>query len=218
MKKILIGLIVLVTAAMVGFAKYVKASNIPVLSLNEVKERNCKLAYEYGDFSELYFYSDSMNYMALSENSDLIVEVTCLDQGSQRALSVLRKCSISKVIEGNYEGDCLYLYEPSFVSPYNYINVMNGYLNMQEGQTYIVFLKKVNAPDNANEEFSKGYHLTSAMYGKYRIGCYESLIEYQEGDDIYYDQVANHETMLVSQKQVDIYNEILKKIEEVYNN
>lgn len=214
MKKLLIALIILVTVAMAGFAIYVKDSNKRLLSLSEVQAKNCYIGYEYSEFDQYYYYSDLMNYESLKENSDLIVEVTCRDQGSQRMQCILRKCSVNKIISGDYDEDYLYLYEPSFVSPFDYIEVINGYLNMKEGQTYIVFLKKVNAPNDVNDEYSKGYYLTSAMYGKYKLDNYESLFSYQEGDDIYYEQIMDHETMLVTEEQVNIYNDILKILKE----
>lgn len=116
------------------------------------------------------------------------------------------------MIYGEYTDDYLYVFEPSYFSPYDEISIVNGYINMQNDKTYLLFLKKVNAPENVKEIYSKGYYLTSATFGKYEYNNYAEMIEYSYDFDTYYYQINNKCVMIVDKKEQELYNKILKEV------
>lgn len=61
--------------------------------------------------------------------------------------------------------------------------------------------------------YSNAYYLTSAQYGKYSQGHYEQTTQINEG--CRYKDIQNHETILVDDKSVTLYNRILKSLEQL---
>lgn len=216
MKKFLIAIIFLVVISMIGFSLFVKGSYEPLLTLAEINDNKVRVSYEYAEFDEYFYYDQNMTYEELKNNSDIVIEVKCLDEGMQKAYSTLRKCEVIKVISGNCSDDNIYIYEPSYMLPYEQVAIINGYINMKKNNNYILFLKKVNAPNNVSEEYSKAYYPTSAMFGKYKVNHFEKIVMYEAENDIYYSEIKDHCTMLIDSNDVDKYNKIVEKINHNY--
>lgn len=216
MKKILIGIISLCIVTMTGFSLYVKNSYESLLSIAQLDAATVRVSYDPSDYSEFYYYNQDITLDDLERNSDIVVEVVCSDLGVQRAYSTLRNCEIKKVIRGKCESESIYIYEPSYVMPYNEIAITNGYINMKENESYILFLKKVNAPKGVDKEYSNGYYLTSPMYGKYQHNYYEELVSDNFDDDVYYDQIEDHNVLLVNEETLALYNSVVKSINIKY--
>lgn len=216
MKKFLIAIIFLIVISMIGFSIYVNDSYEPLLSLSEIDNFKVRISYEYAEFDEYLYYNQDMTYEKLKNNSDIVVEVKCLDDGIQKAYSTLRKCEVVNVLSGDCSDENIYIYEPSYMLPFNEISIINGYINMNKNKSYILFLKKVNAPENVSEVYSKGYYPTSAMFGKYEKNHYEKLFIYKAEKDIYFSEIKDHCTMLIESNDVERYNKIIEKINSNY--
>lgn len=215
MKKIILVLISLSTCFMVGFAGYSKSSYLPMIGLKDLNSNNPVVSYDAGPYKQYYYYNDSMDLDSLMNHSDAVVEVSCLNYGKQTAYSILRNCKVKRIIKGENikkEGH-IYIYEPTYISPYDEYPLVNGYINMKIHHTYILFLKKVNAPSRAPSMYSNAYYLTSPQYGKYRQGHYEQTTQINE--NCKYKDIQNHETILVDDKSVTLYNRILKSLEQL---
>ena len=163
MKKIILVLISLSTCFLVGFACYSKSSYLPMIGLKDLDSKNPVVSYDVAEYKQYYYYNDSMDLDSLMNHSDAVVEVSCLNYGKQTAYSILRNCKVKRIIKGENikkEGH-IYIYEPTYISPYDEYPLVNGYINMKIHHTYILFLKKVNAPSSAPSMYSNAYYLTS---------------------------------------------------------
>lgn len=208
MKKLLAFVIISSILIMTLFSFYVKNTYESLPNLKNVNTSKIRVSYDASEYSQ-YIYDENISYDTLKENSDLIVEVKCVDYGQQHAYSILRKCQIKKVIYGAYTDDYLYVYEPSYFLPHDEISIVNGYINMHNDKVYLLFLKKVNAPKNVNEIYSKGYYLTSATFGKYEYNNYAKLMVYNYDSDTYYNKINNKCVMIIDKKEAELYNKIL---------
>lgn len=201
---------------MIGFSIFVKNSYEPLLNLSEIDNSKVRVSYDYAEYDQYLYYNQNMTYEELKNNSDIIIEVKCIDEGTEKAYSTLRKCEVIKVLNGNYSNEIIYIYEPSYMSPFNEISITNGYINMNRNKNYILFLKKVNAPESVSKEYSQGYYPTSAMFGKYENNHFEELVDYIPENDIYFDEIKNHCTMLIDSNDVVKYNNIVEEINYNY--
>lgn len=217
MKKLIVLLIVLSTCFMIIYAYYTKSTYLPMIKLSELEQYNLAIEYDTSDYNQYFYYNDQMSYDDLMKESDLVVEITCLDSGEQMAYSTLRYCKIERILKGNQDlvNQNIYIYEPSYIMPYNTISITNGYINMYNNQQYVFFLKKVNAPQSTQSKYSQGYYPVSAEYGKYQLNHYEQKVDLKEG--LLYNEIKDHEVLLTDDKEVTLYNQILKEIENNIN-
>lgn len=199
---------------MIIYAHYSKSTNLPMIGLKDLKNYNPIVEYDETQYDEYYYYNDEMNYTDLLNNSDLVVEVSCQDNGEQMAYSMLRDCKVEKVIKGNeiLEKDNIFIYEPSYITPYNDWAIVNGYINMEKNEKYFLFLKKVNAPQIAPPMYSEAYYLASAEFGKYKIGHSEKVIN--KNSEFKYTDLYGHEVLFTNGKKVQVYNAILEDLEK----
>ena len=104
---------------MIGFSIYVYDSYELLLSFAEIDNFKVRITYEYAEFDEYLYYDQNMTYEKLKNKSDIVVEVKCLDDGTQKAYSMLRKCKVVEVLNGDCSDENIYIYEPSYMLPFD---------------------------------------------------------------------------------------------------
>lgn len=213
-KKFTISIIIISISTMIFLSLYVKKTYIPIDNLKDANYSQLRISYDETNYSQ-FLYKKEMTYDLLKNNSDLVVEVECMDYGKQYAYSILRKCKIKKVIHGQFNNKYLYVFEPSYFLPHNDISITNGYINMKKNNNYFIFLKKVKTPKNTNKIYDNSYYPTSAMYGKYKSNCYAKTIDFNYDNEIYFDQIQNENVMLLDNKKIEQYNNILEQINTI---
>lgn len=220
-KKALISICFIIIGISIFLGLKTKASFVELPPLDELKKINPRISYistEEDDRSHEYYYKyDIENLDDLLNFSDLVLEVQPLDEGTPVASSLLRKSKVLNVLKGEYNNEEVYIYEPSYFMDIECYMCIQGYVSMIEGESYVIFLQKIDVPKNMKKNtLQNGYFFTNASLGKFKLGQDAILSDFNDDKEIYFNDIYELSVLFKLQKDVDLYNKLLKELEARY--
>ena len=165
------------------------------------------------------------NLSMMREKSDLIVRVgdprnhIIYDEG------VLTEVTVREVYTGDVAlaGKSIYVHEPSDVNPYGQrpsVLVNGGYLFMQEGEEYVLFLTFYEQPEGYayTERDRRTYLLTAQQFGKYPMELnLPEVVDYGERPgELAYGEIARYSLFTSDEKAAALYGELYEEIAANY--
>lgn len=220
-KKVLISICFIIIGISIFLGLKTKASFVELPPLHELKKINPPISYisteeDYRSL-EYYYKYDIQDLDDLINSSDLVLEVQPLDEGTAVASALLRKSKVLRVIKGEYNNEEVYVYEPShFIHTRSYMCIQ-GYVSMIESESYVIFLQKIDVPKNMKKDtLQNGYFFTNASLGKFKLGQDAILSDFNDDKEIYFNDIYELSVLFKLQKDVDLYNKLLKELEVRY--
>ena len=202
---IALGVVFLVSAI---FAAYVKSTYTQFPPIFQMPDSH----YIMSEGFQHFFDNEDRTLGELMELSDAVVIARRSDEGTWVGRSIRTHLTIIKCIKGDVKDNVTY-YEPVEYHPTGILAV-HGYLPMLMEHTYLLFLQKVDDPMREDE-----YYPLCGDIAKYEQGNYAYLREMR---DYTYGEVMTDAVLLYDEdgiflrpkKRVEVYNEIMKEIEE----
>ena len=176
---------------------------------------------------EQYGQEDINSFSELQDKSDLIVRVIPTDDRKVLfARTILSRVKVLDVYKGKdiISSDNLYVYEPCSIQcgKYELYISYDGYIFMHKAREYVLFLKKLNAPEGykyrGKEKIS--YVLTSMAFGKYSVQAYghtevideDRVNPYVADKTIKFAEIKDMDLITIRMETLKKYNEIREQL------
>lgn len=179
-----------------------------------------------GATGEQYGQEDINSFSELQDKSDLIVKVIPTDDRKVLFGTMLSRMKVLDVYKGKdiTAGDNLYVYEPCDIQcgKYELYISYDGYIFMHEAREYVLFLKKLNAPEGyryrGKEKIS--YVLTSMAFGKYPVQAYghtevideDRVNPFIADKTIKFAEIKDMDLIAIRMETLKKYNEIKEQL------
>ena len=165
------------------------------------------------------------DFAMLRESSDLVARVGNPRNHTVYDMGVLTEVTVKEVYKGDQAlaGESVYIHEPSSVNPYGQhpsVLVNGGYLFMQEGGEYIVFLTFYEQPEGyaytARDRAT--YLLTAQQFGKYPLELnLPETVDYGEtAGALTYGEIAQYSLFTQEKGTVALFQKLYEDVAAHY--
>ena len=183
----------------------------------------CDMGYD-PDTNKGYLDNDKIYEVDDLITEDAIIVTAKLNNAFKRKLyyeCIFSEVEILEVYAGDLKaGETISVFEPVDCGFENQILCTDGYSMMQEGEEYVLFLKKLKNTYYGEDDYV--YAPSSTVYSKYSINdtmpklfTYDEL---EEEENLYlYDKIKNQDVYLYDKGNYEKYVELKKEVLERYH-